>query len=240
MGTYFTAIAVGADADAATFNAPMTELDTQLISLSTEIANARGSQSSLDGRLDTALTEAGAIATGAVSAQSQVNLGDAAAANGDAIRYQEFTDEHAAGGAHDEVMWHKAVFVDRTIGGANGVAAATLPTYEYDDPGITADEVKCRFVFQKMSSGGHSNLEVHAEVYVDDVTQPSYLKLGLAGSDEKAEITATAWGTFYKIELDISGLAAGLYAGYVALRWESAAASGDTIHMRYVTVFLNE
>jgi len=90
MGTYFTDIAVGAPADAATFNAPLDELDAQLVLHNTEIVNARGSLGSIDARLDVSLNENGTVRGNAITAQSQINIGDAAAVNGDAVRYQEY------------------------------------------------------------------------------------------------------------------------------------------------------
>ena len=89
MATYYTPIVIGADADAATFNAPMLELDDQIVLHNTELVNARGAMASVDARLDVSLNANGTVGGNAITAQSQVNLGDAAAVNGDAVRYKE-------------------------------------------------------------------------------------------------------------------------------------------------------
>jgi hypothetical protein len=97
---YHTPISTGAAANASTINSPLSQLDTQVTAHNTEIVNARGSEASIDARLDESLNADGTIAANSITAQSQLNLSDAAAVNGDLVRYQEFTQEHAAGGGH--------------------------------------------------------------------------------------------------------------------------------------------
>jgi len=127
MGTYFTDIAVGAPADAATFNAPLDELDAQIVLHNTEMVNARGSLGSIDARLDVSLNENGTVRGNAITAQSQINIGDAAAVNGDAVRYNEYSvHTHPVSGTVGEFV---VLFADRSVSAAADTPPAGLPVY---------------------------------------------------------------------------------------------------------------
>lgn len=65
---YHTAIAYGAEATSANVNSPLSELDTQLTTVTTEVTNARGSLGALDTRLDVSLEEDGTLGDDVVDA----------------------------------------------------------------------------------------------------------------------------------------------------------------------------
>lgn len=73
--TYHDAITAGAAANAATFNAPLSQIDTQLTATQAEITTARSGYASLDGRLSALVLAGGNVATlanGAASAGQKV------------------------------------------------------------------------------------------------------------------------------------------------------------------------
>lgn len=73
--TYHTAITAGAVANAATFNAPLSTIDTQLTATQLEITTARDAYSTLDARLDAMVLAGGNVSTltnGAANAGQKV------------------------------------------------------------------------------------------------------------------------------------------------------------------------
>lgn len=154
---YHTPITTGAAANAAVVNAPLAQLDAQVTANTSEITAARGSAASLDDRLDTSLTDAGNLGAGAVSAQSMVLLGTAAAATGDAVRYDEFTVEHAAGGGHSADIIDQAEMSLTSAADANGEAVRYEEwTVGHNDNGTHKYVSLVTIVYQDMSVGGSS------------------------------------------------------------------------------------
>lgn len=72
---YHTAIATGANANAAVINAPLGTIDSQLTTITTDVTNAHGAYASLDARLDALILAGGNVTTltsGVTSAAQKV------------------------------------------------------------------------------------------------------------------------------------------------------------------------
>jgi hypothetical protein len=97
---YHTPIATGAAADAVTFNNPMSELDTQITAVSSEVTTARGTAGSLDARLDAEHNNDGTHSADIID-QAEIDLTSAGSSSGKATRFEEFNLQHnAADGTH--------------------------------------------------------------------------------------------------------------------------------------------
>jgi len=178
------------------------------------------------------------LATGAVSAQAKVDLSDAAAANGDAIRYEEFTAEHSAAGAHNGNHVSSIIYCDTSVGGTSGSAAASLTEYDYDDPGADNEEAKIKFAFMRPMSS-LTDLVVHFEAKRDGASPNCYVKVDVGGQSQETEITDGSW-TEYNVRIDASSLTVdNVYECTISLHWAGEVpASGNTVYMRYVVAKL--
>jgi hypothetical protein len=282
---FHTAISVGADADAATFNSPMSELDTQITSHNTEIIAARGSESSIDARLDASLDADGTIssdavdsaqiATNAVGAseiannaiigQAQINLGDAGAAGGDVVRYDEFIQEHAAGGGHsagvidqneinltsagvgagdairyDEYNGHIHVVYDCLYAAfgeqqAGNGAADAIPSWTRDDS-TTNELTVLNLSFYKRADA--DDLRLTGEKSNDHATQSAQILLNCGGQTATETVAALAAGVDFSLSLDISSLGDNaIHNITVGLKWPVSAAGAATLTLTSAQVW---
>lgn len=222
MSLVLATISDGTEADAADVNQYKTAIETlagagwddtgsgdlDVEELSDEVKAARGGLASLDTRLDVSLNNDGTIKNGAITAQAQINLGDAAATNGDAVRYQELIAEHSAGGLHTGTGWPKFLYHDSSQSAAAHTDAAALPEYDNDVIGTTM--VVLRLAVQKVAA--FNTIGLRGQYYASSITKEPDIGIAMGGaSAQKAMAVASAWTDFDEddVELDVSGLVNG-------------------------------
>ena len=208
---YHTAIAVGAAADAATFNTRYSDLDTQITAHNTEIVAARGGLASIDTRLDVSLNNngtirndavtAGTIADNAITAQSEINLGDAAAINGDAVRFNEYSvHTHPISGTYASFI---QLYGDNKTGEGVDTAADPLPEYSRTDNNSNWIEV-IRVALYKRASMDYIVLTGNKQN--TSATLEGSIRLTVGGQTT-TEAVAALGAAVFALGLDISALA---------------------------------
>ena len=130
------------------------------------------------------------------------------------------------------------VYMDATIGGQDGVEAASLPEYKNTSTGTGGDDLEAKIRFAMYLGGSEDQIELNCRAYRTAGAGTAVVRMGISGLSESTTISATSWADT-RVSLDISTLSRGLYEVTVDLGWKPRQI-GMNVYMQRCVVHVYE